>query len=148
MHIERARLEDVETIRNINTLAFNDEMNRVLGRDGGPPGYNEIEEHQSLIQKFLVYKIVNTDRVIGSFFLVNRGEAHYSLESFCILPECQGKGFGYKTLELMVREHPEVKKWSLGSFKKSKRIWKLYEKFGFIRIGEDEWEYNYEMKIS
>lgn len=147
MHIERASLEDAETIRQINTLAFNDEMNRVLGRDGGPPGYNQIEEHRNLIEKFLVYKIVYDDNVVGSFFLVPKGETHYSLESFCILPEYQGRGLGYKTLELMIEQYPKVKKWSLGSFKKSERIWKLYEKFGFIRIGEDEWEYKYELNI-
>lgn len=147
MHLERARLQDAETIRQINTLAFNDEMNRVLGRDGGPPGYNKIEEHRSLIEKFLVYKIVYDDNVVGSFFLVQKGEMHYKLESFCILPEYQGRGFGYRTLELMIKDHPTIKKWSLGSFKKSERIWKLYEKFGFIRISEEEWEYKYELNI-
>ena len=43
----------------------------------------------------------------------------------------------------MEREHPEVRNWSLGSMKGSRRIWHLYEEFGFVRVGENEHEYEY-----
>lgn len=145
--IERAKIEDANAIAEINTLAFNDEMNRVLGRDGGPPGYNEVETHIDLINKFLVYKIVYDEKIIGSFFLIKQGESNFRLESFCILPSYQNRGFGYKTLELMEKKHPNIKRWSLGSFKDSKRIQYLYEKFGYNKIGENEWEYEYEKVI-
>lgn len=144
IYIERAKIEDAKAITEINTLAFNDEMNRVLGRDGGPPGYNKVETQVDLINKFLAYKVIYNDKIIGSFFLVQQVESCYRLESFCILPLFQNQGFGYKTLELMEMKHPNVKRWILGSFKGSKRIQHLYEKFGFVKIGENEWEYEYE----
>ena len=146
--IERAKIEDVEVITEINTQAFNDEMRRTLGRDGGPPGYNKISTHINLINKFLVYKIIYEGKIIGSFFLVKRGEDHLRLESFCIFPLYQNKGFGYMDLQLMEKEHQKIKKWSLSSAKDSKRIQHLYEKFGYVKTGENEWEYEYEKLIS
>lgn len=148
IHIERAKIEDAEVITEINTQAFNDEMKRILGRNGGPPGYNDVGTHIELIKRFLVYKIIFDSEIIGSFFLVEQGEGHLRLESFCISPSYQNRGFGYKTLELMEKEHPSIKKWSLGSAKGSKRIQHLYEKFGYIKVGENEWEYEYVKLIS
>jgi len=142
--LKKAIKNDVKKIVEINTEAFNDEMNRIIGRDGGPPGYDSITEHNRLINNHLVYIINYGAKVIGSFFLVKKGENHFRLESFCILPEYQGRGFGFQTLSLMEKENKHIKKWSLGAFKKSIRVWSLYEKFGYKRIGEDDWEYLYE----
>lgn len=147
LRIERAQLEDADIIKDINTMAFNDEMNRVLGRDGGPPGYNTREEHVKLIKKFLVYKVVKENTVIGSLFLVDHTPEHYSLESFCIYPEYQNRGYGFGTLKLIEEKHPEVKKWTLESMKGSDRIQHLYEKFGYKKVSEEEWFYCYEKTI-
>lgn len=54
---------------------------------------------------------------------------------------------GYKTLQLMEKEYSNIKKWSWSSAKKSKRIQHLYEKFGFVKVGENKWEYEYEKLI-
>lgn len=147
IRIERASLEDADIIKDINTMAFNDEMNRVLGRDGGPPGYNTKEEHEKLIKDFIVYKVFKNEVIIGSFFLINHTSEHYSLESFCIYPEYQNKGYGYETLKVMEETHPEVKKWTLESMKGSDRIQHLYEKFGYKMIAEEEWFYSYEKLV-
>ncbi|MDA3900191.1 MAG: GNAT family N-acetyltransferase [Spirochaetes bacterium] len=142
--LKRATINDAEKLLDISTKAFNDEMNRVLGRNGGPPGYDSIDEHLRLIDEFFVYLIENDDIVIGSFFLVPHNESHYSLESFCIYPEFQKKGFGFLTLKEIEKSNPHIRKLSLGSFKKSLHIQRLYEKFGFTKVGEDEWEIKYE----
>lgn len=145
--LQPAKIEDSHIIMDIHTKAFNDEMNRVLGRDGGPPGYNSIEENQRIIKDFKTYKIVHNERVIGFFFIVEHSQSHASLESLCIYPEYQNKGFGYKTLEEMEKLNPEYKKWTLVSMKGSDRIQHLYEKFGYIRTSEEEWFYGYEKNI-
>ena len=69
---------------------------------------------------------------------------HFTLNQYiCIYPDYQNRGYGYDTLKLKEREHPEVRNWSLGSMKGSRRIWHLYEEFGFVRVGENEHEYEY-----
>ncbi|MGL1891631.1 MAG: GNAT family N-acetyltransferase [Spirochaetaceae bacterium] len=147
IQLKRATVEDADKILDINKKAFNDEMQTVLGRDGGPPGYDNLEEHIKLINEFKVYIVKVNEIIIGSFFLIPHSVSHYSLESFCIYPEFQSKGYGLKTLKQMENIHHEVQKWSLGAFKKSIHIQKLYEKFGFIKVDEDEWEIKYEKKI-
>lgn len=143
-----AKLEDSEIIMDIHTKAFNDEMNRVLGRDGGPPGYNTLEENRKIIKEFNTYKIVYKNEIIGFFFLVPQSDYEVSLESFCIYPEFQNLGLGYKTLVEMEKQHPEIKKWKLVSMKGSDRIQHLYEKFGYKKIDEKEWFYEYEKIIN
>lgn len=147
LHIKRAKLEDAESITQINTQAFNDEIRSTMGRDGGPPGYNQVATHKEIINKFLAYKIIHNNEIIGSFFLIQKENTHLLLESFCILPLYQNRGFGYKTLQLMEKEYPNIKKWSLSSGKKSTRIHHLYEKFGYVKTRENEWEYEYEKKV-
>ena len=144
IQLKRASIEDAEIILDINIEAFNDEMQKVLGRNGGPPGYDNLEEHKRLIDRFLVYLVKIDERTIGSFFLIPHTDNHYSLESFCIYPKYQGNGYGYETLKVIEQNHSNVKKWSLGAFKKSLHIQKLYEKFGYIKIDENEWEIMYE----
>lgn len=145
--LQPATMEDSHIVMNIHTKAFNDEMNRVLGRDGGPPGYNSLEENQKIIRDFKTYKIIYNEIVIGFFFLVEHSKSHVSLESLCIYPEYQNRGFGYKTLIEMEKLHPEYKKWTLVSMKGSDRIQHLYEKFGYQRTFEEEWVYGYEKNI-
>lgn len=145
--LERATILDLDTIMDIHVKAFNDEMNRVLGRDGGPPGYNTKEENLKIIKEFKTYKILFNSETIGFFFLVENTVNHVNLESLCIYPEYQNRGFGYKTLELMEETNRQYTKWSLISMKGSERIQHLYEKFGYKKTFEDEWFYGYEKNI-
>lgn len=148
IRLHKATLKDAKTIMDIHTKAFNDEMNRVLGRDGGPPGYDTLEENEKIIKEFRTYKIVYKHETIGFFFLIPKSETEVSLESLCIYPKFQNLGLGYKTLEEMEKLHPEYIKWSLISMKGSDRIQHLYEKFGYKKTFEEEWFYGYEKIIS
>lgn len=145
--LQRATIKDVDTIMDIHTKAFNDEMNRVLGRDGGPPGYDTKEENEKIIKEFNTFKILYNKKTIGFFFLIEISKKHVSLESLCIYPQFQKRGFGYKTLELMEDLNSQYTKWTLISMKGSDRIQHLYEKFGYKRTFEDEWFYGYEKNI-
>ncbi len=80
-------------------------------------------------------------------FLISHTLEHYSLESFCIYPEYQNRGFGYQALLEMEKMHYEVKKWTLESMKGSNRIQHLYEKSGYRKIGEEECFFRYEKLI-
>lgn len=65
--IKRAQMEDAEKITKLKTVAFNKEINTYLGRDGGPPGYNKVESELEIIEKFVAYKILLDDCIIGAF---------------------------------------------------------------------------------
>ncbi len=145
--LERATVQDKEVITEIHTKAFNDEMQTVLGRNGGPPGYDSIKENLRIINEYLTYIIIQETKIVGFFFLIPIDKEHFSLESLCLYPEYQNRGLGYQTLCEMEKIHPEIKRWSLVSMKGSDRIQHLYEKFGYNSIGEDEWFIKYEKLI-
>lgn len=146
IQIQSAQMGDAQAIMEVNVAAFNDEIQRVWGRDGGPPGYDDIEEHQRLIREHHVYVLKEAEQVIGSFFLVDEGD-EVRLESFCILPERQGQGYGKCALQWMEKAHPQYRCWNLSSMKESMRIWTMYEKFGYQRVGESEYMFDYQKVI-
>ena len=92
--IQRANLEDAETLTVIKTAAYNLEINTYLGRDGGPPGYNDINSQISIITNCIAYKIVLDNDIIGGFFLIPLEYNCMRFEDFVIHPASKDKGMG------------------------------------------------------
>ncbi len=139
IRLENALIGDVETITEIKKQAYNDETRRFgPGRDGGPTGYDSIEENTRLIREFEVYKIVLNEEIIGCFWLMNMGAEHCELDDFCIHPKHHNKGYGKKVMILMEKTLPHIKKLTLATPHYSVRNQHLYEKMGYEKIGEVE----------
>lgn len=146
--IERAQLQDAETITEIKIAAFNQEINTYLGRNGGPPGYDSVESEIDIINRFIAYKIMLDDEIIGGLFLIPEGEEIMHFEDFVIRPSMQGKGYGYKVLCMVEKLYPNIKKWVLSTPVFSVGNQHLYEKFGYREIRRDENEVYYNKIIS
>lgn len=145
--IERALLEDAKAITEIKTAAFNKEINTYLGRNGGPPGYDKVESEIDIINKFITYKIMLAGKIIGGLFLIPMEDNKMSFEDFVIAPDYQGKGYGYKTLQLVENTYPSIKEWYLSTPVFSVGNQHLYEKFGYAEISRDDEEIEYCKKI-
>lgn len=143
IRLKRAEVEDAEQITNIKILAYNKEINTYLGRDGGPPGYDKIESEIDIINRFIAYKILLDDEIIGGLFLYLEGNTIMHFEDFVIHPQHQGNGYGYKVLCMVEKLHPDVKEWRLSTPVFSVGNQHLYEKFGYIEINRDEDEIYY-----
>lgn len=65
--LKRASITDIKIITDIHTRSFNDEMQKIQGRDGGPPGYNSAEESARIIKELKTYLIVYREETIGFF---------------------------------------------------------------------------------
>lgn len=146
--IKRAQINDAEEITKIKTAAFNKEINTYLGRNGGPPRYDKVESELDIIDKFLAYKILLDDCIVGGFFLYFEGNDILHFEDFVIEPKYQGKGYGYKVLCMVQELYPEVKEWKLSTPVFSVGNQHLYEKFGYVETGRDSDEIFYSKMIS
>ena len=146
--IKRAELQDAETITEIKITAFNQEINTYLGRNGGPPGYDSVESEIDIINRFLAYKILLDDEIIGGFFLIPEGDESMHFEDFVIRPSMQGKGYGYSVLGMLEKLYPNIKKWILSTPVFSVGNQHLYEKAGYCEIARDEDEVYYNKIIS
>ncbi|MGN0394852.1 MAG: GNAT family N-acetyltransferase [Coprococcus sp.] len=141
--VVRAVTDDAQEITNIKTRAFNKEINMYLGRNGGPPGYDKVESEIEIIKKFTAYKILLEDKIIGAFFIILLENNKVRFEDFVIEPEYQGKGYGFKTLQILEKMYPQITEWYLSTPIFSVGNQNLYEKFGYQEIGRDADEIEY-----
>lgn len=139
--IQRASINEVNIIADIKTKAFRDEKERFKPSEDKIPNwfydewYIDISENLRLINEYYVYILVSNLRIIGTFWLHDIDKETIELEDFCILPEYQGLGYGYRTLHMMEELFPDKKKWILGTPAYSLKNHYLYEKAGYHKVG-------------
>lgn len=146
--LERAKLEDAEQITKVKIAAYNKEINKYLGRDGGPSGYDKVESEKYIINNFIAYKIVLDAEIIGGLFLIPEGMETMLFEDFVIHPIFQGKGYGYKIMCMIEELYSKIKEWRLSTPVFSVGNQHLYEKFGYREVSRDEDEVYYRKILS
>ncbi len=143
MEIKRALLKDAEAITEIKIKAFNKEINTYMGRNGGHPGYDNVESEIDIISNFIAYKIVLDNNIIGGLFLIPIEGNKMRFEDFVINPIYQGNGYGYKVMQLVEMMHPDIKEWQLSTPVFSVGNQHLYTKFGYKEISRNDDEIEY-----
>ncbi|SHJ84307.1 Acetyltransferase (GNAT) domain [Anaerocolumna jejuensis DSM 15929] len=148
LSIERADIRDASVITEIKIAAYNQEISTYLGRNGGPPGYDSIESQIHIIKNFIAYKIILDSHIIGGLFLILIDSETMRFEDFVIKPIYQGKGYGYRTMELVEENYKNILVWQLSTPIFSKGNQYLYEKFGYIEFSRDDNEIEYIKRIT
>lgn len=138
-----ASIEDAELITRIKTDAYDDEMERFgpdhdISEYWGPQWYSDPNESIRQITQYPCYKMVVDHIAIGCFWLREINSGVVELEDFCIAPKFQNRGYGYTALMEMEKLFQDKKKWVLGTPYYSVRNQHLYEKAGYVKIGESE----------
>lgn len=147
IYLERASIHDAKSITQIKIKAYNKEINTYLGRNGGPPGYDQVESEQAIIQNLIAYKIIFHEKLIGAFFIVPVDEENIRFEDFVIHPDYQHKGFGRLTLQLMEKLYPKkIINLSTPIFSVTNQH--LYESLGYVEISRNIDEIEYQKKCS
>lgn len=147
IEIKRAVEKDAQEITNIKIRAYNQEINTYLGRNGGPTGYDKVESQIYIIKTFIAYKIELDNLIIGGFFLNPICDKKMRFEDFVIEPMYQGKGYGYRVMELVEEAFPYVCEWQLSTPVFSVGNQHLYAKFGYIETSRNEEEIEYAKQI-
>ncbi len=148
LRVELANIEDAGIITEIKVAAYNKEIFTYLGRKGGPPGYDNVESEIYIIKKFIAYKIILKDKIIGALFLIPVNNTTMRFEDFVIKPEYQGNGYGYKTMEIIEEKHNDIFEWQLSTPVFSVGNQYLYKKFGYTEVSRDKDEINYRKRIT
>lgn len=138
--IEKAILEDVEKLTEIQTRTFDDDNK--LKPPGcsmeGPPGYDSVDWNARWIAKTPYYKILFDGQIVGGIIVFDMGKGHYELGRMYVDPDFQNRGIGQWAVGLVFDDFPEAEKWTLGTPSWAIRNRHFYEKMGFIRVGETE----------
>ena len=147
LDIKNAKIEDAQLITDIKIKAYNKEINTYLGRNGGPTGYDKVESEIYIINKYIAYKIELDNQIIGALFLISLADSKMRFEDFVIEPSFQGKGYGYRVMELVEKTYSDVNEWQLSTPVFSVGNQHLYKKNGYVEISRDEDEIEYRKKI-
>ncbi|BCN32300.1 GNAT family N-acetyltransferase [Anaeromicropila herbilytica] len=154
--ILRASIDDVNLISDMKTRAYRDEKERFKPSEDKIPKwfydewYIDITENLRLINEYYVYLLTVNNMKIGTFWLHDIDEETIELEDFCILPEFQGRGYGYQALMQMEELYQSKSRWILGTPFYSLKNQYLYEKAGYCKVGtaSNETVYLYEKSNS
>lgn len=138
--IDKATLEDVERLTEIQTRTFDDDNK--LKPPGcsleGPPGYDSVSWNAGWIAKTPYYKILFAGQIVGGIIVFELQKGHYELGRIYVDPDFQNRGIGQQAVKLMFGLFPEAERWTLGTPSWAIRNQHFYEKMGFVKVGETQ----------
>jgi len=133
IEIEKAKLEDMEAILNLQYAAFQSEA--MLHNDFTiQPLTHTLEESMEDYRKKVVLKAVQAGEIIGSVRAHAEGDTAYICK-LIVHPSRQNKGLGKRLLAAIENEFPG-KRFELYTAAKSCRNLHLYETAGYSRLRE------------
>ena len=140
MHIsiEPATPADAEHLVAVQIAAFHHDAEIYPGvAIGGPPGYDSIDNLLQKIEEGDYYKIVVDGQIIGGIAVFDLGAGHFHLDLLYIDPAYHNRGIGTQAMHFIERTYHAMK-WTLHTPGYAIRNQHFYEKFGYVKIGEEE----------
>lgn len=146
----KAKYEDAEKLTEVQIKTFDDDARKFFGKPkGGPPGYNSVPWQKMMMKKGFYYKILAGNTIIGGIIVFKVKPGHYNLGRIYIDPDYQNKGIGTQAMKFIESTFRDAQKWTLGTPKLAYRNHHFYEKFGYVRSGDDGPDgYLYEKNMS
>ncbi len=104
----------------------------------GPTDYNSLEKQLEVMGREDVryYKIIDGGTIIGGLCVFLHENTHCHLGAAYIASGYQNRGIGSRAMELLFREFPGARRWTLDTPYLSFRNQHFYEKLGFQKVGE------------
>ncbi len=133
LRIQRARLEDANSIYQIQQESFRDLYETY--QDAHSP-YKESRERllekmkRPLTEHYLIY--LDRELIGFSRVKVNRDQTDIWLGTTAILPAYQKKGYGYQAIQEIEKQYPTAKRWTLDTILQEKHLVRLYKKLGYV----------------
>lgn len=124
---------DVAEIAAYTRLAYADECTKrnVINTCPDYPSPASVLED---LDKYLYHTILLDDQIIGGLYLIEK-DASLTLEDFCIHPDYQNKGYGYKVMKMLEKEYSHIDKWHLVTPVYSLGNQALYHKLNYKVMG-------------
>lgn len=133
---ERAKPADAEALLRVQIAAFHDDTRRYGVPLGGPPGYDSIDVVRRAIAEDDYHTIVCDGQIVGGLTVFDRGAGHYHLDVLFIDPAYHNRGIGTRAMQFVEQTYP-AQKWTLHTPAYARRNQHFYEKFGYVKVGEE-----------
>ena len=141
MKLEEVREDELPQLLEMQVKSFMPLYEKY--HDDGSPAIESLEriKKRAARPNRKYYFVVKDGARVG---VINVGhndpeEKHVSFISpLFILPEYQNKGYGYVAIMKSFELYPDVTTWKLETIKEEPANCHLYEKCGFVRVGEEK----------
>jgi len=80
--------------------------------------------------------MTDAGQIIGGMVVVDQGQGHFHLDLIFIDPTHHNRGIGTQALQFIEQRYPATK-WTLNTPTWAIRNQHFYEKFGYVKVGED-----------
>jgi GNAT superfamily N-acetyltransferase len=136
---EKANLDDAPSLMNIQIAAFHEDARIYPGVEiGGPPGYNSLDAVRRRIAEEQYYKIVFEGQIVGGMVVFKPDEGHFHLDLIYIDPAYHNRGIGTHAMQFLEQTYAATK-WTLHTPLYATRNHHFYEKFGYVKVGEEHY---------
>ena len=138
MHITltEAGLDDAEAIHKLQVEAFLPLLEKYQDVDTNPAKESIDDIVRRLEQPTTTYYFIMLDEDrIGAIRVVRREEGRARISPVFVIPEFQGRGFGQQVMRLVEGLH-DVQTWELNTIQQETGNRYLYEKMGYVKIGD------------
>ncbi len=138
--LEEVRADEIEALYKLQVASFMPLYEKY--HDEGSPAIESVERVRARAEapdrKY--YFIVKDGARVGAVNIGHKtdddGEEVCRIAPIFITPEFQNRGIGYVAIQKAFALYPQAKKWKLDTILQEKGNCHLYEKCGFVRVGE------------
>lgn len=136
--LKKATIQDCEQLHIMQIIAFTPLLDKYQDFDINPAA-ETLEYFHSRFDNSDIdhYLIQLKGECIGYVRIRTLDNTTYKLSSLFVLLDYQGKGYAQQAIKQVEKLYPQAKKWVLITIKQEQKLCHLYEKMGYVSIGEE-----------
>ncbi len=126
-------------VHNIQKKSFEPLLNKYHDYEINP-AMESVEQIREKIDRAntIAYIFELNDIYVGWVRVMKLEDMTYKISALCVLPEYQNRGIAQEALKQIESSHLNAQKWTLDTIIQEKRNCHLYEKLGYVKVGELE----------
>lgn len=140
--LEEVRADELSQLHTMQVKSFMPLYEKY--HDEGSPAIESIDRirARAMMDNRKYYFIVKEGARVGAINIGNKASVNdnniFYISPIFILPEYQNQGIGYIAIQKAFEMYPQASRWRLDTILQEPANCHLYEKCGFVRVGEEK----------
>lgn len=137
LKVKQISSDSADIVYNIQKKSFEPLLNKYHDYDVNP-AIESVERIREKIDRAnttaYIFQLNNIN--VGWVRVTELEDKIYKISALCVLPEYQNRGIAQEALKRIESYHPDARKWILSTIFQEKGNCHLYEKIGYVKVGE------------
>lgn len=137
LKIKQISSDAAEIIHNLQKRSFDPLLEKYQDYDMNPAMESvEVIRQKINREKTTAYIFQLDDEFVGWVRVTELEGMVYKISALCVVPEYQNRGIAQEALKQIESYYPNAEKWVLNTILQEEGNCHLYEKLGYVRVGE------------